>query len=143
MLGILYSFLAGVFITLQGVFNARVSSKIGQLETTVIVHAVGLAFACVAMFIWGNGSFRRLGEVNKIYLMGGAFGVIIIYSVIKGFTLLGPTYSIAILLVTQLITATVIDSFGLFGTQQIEFDITKPLGILIMIIGIVVFKLRG
>lgn len=39
MLVVIYSLLAGIFITLQGVFNTRVSDKIGLWETTTIVHA--------------------------------------------------------------------------------------------------------
>ena len=80
--------------------------------------------------------------VSKHYLLGGAFGVIIIFSVVKGFTLLGPSYSIAILLITQLIVGTVIDTFGLFGNSQMKFYLTKPIGILVMIVGIIIFKLK-
>ncbi|WFD10539.1 DMT family transporter [Tepidibacter hydrothermalis] len=142
MLGVIFSFIGGIFITIQGVFNTRVSDKIGLWETTVIVHAVGLTVALIVMFIWGEGSFKKLQSVNKLYLIGGAFGVIIIFSVIKGFTLLGPSYSIAILLITQLITGTIIDTFGLFGNPQMKFHLTKPLGILVMIAGIIIFKLK-
>ena len=143
MLGILYSLFAGIFISLQSVFNTRVSNKIGLWETTVIVHAIGLAFACIIMIIWGNGNLKKLESVNKLYLLGGAFGVLIIYSVMKGISLLGVTFSLAILLITQLISATIIDTFGLFGSPQIKFDFTKPLGILVMIVGIIIFKIKG
>lgn len=142
MLGIIYSFLAGVVITIQGVFNTRVSDKIGLWETTVLVHAVGLTVALIVMFLWGEGSLKKVGEVSKIYLMGGAFGVVIIFSVIKGFTLLGPSYSIAILLITQLIVGLLIDTFGLFGNPQMKFYITKPIGLIVVFIGIVIFKLK-
>lgn len=143
MLGIIYSFLAGILISLQGVFNTRVSEKIGLWETTVIVHAIGLTFALIIMPIWGDGSITRLGTVDKFYLLGGIFGVVIVFSVMKGISLLGATFSVAILLITQLIFATIIDIFGLFGSSPIKFSFTKPLGILIMIIGIVIFKLKG
>lgn len=143
MLGILYSVLAGIFVSLQGVFNTRVSDKIGLFETTAVVHAVGLIVAVVTTLVLGDGSIKKLQEVNKLYLLGGAFGVVIVYSVIKGISLLGATFSVAIMLIIQLIVATTIDLFGLFGSQQIKFDFTKPLGILIMIAGIIVFKLRG
>lgn len=142
MLGVIYSIIAGILISLQGVFNTRVSDKIGQWETITIVHAIGLIFAFFIMLIWGNGNFKRLDSVNKLYLLGGAFGVIIIFSVIKGISLLGAAFSVAILLITQLICATIIDTFGLFGSPQIKFDFTKLLGILIMIGGIIIFKLK-
>jgi transporter family-2 protein len=143
MLGILYSVLAGIFVSLQSVFNTRLSDKIGLFETTTVVHAVGFGVALITMLIWGNGSLKRINEVNKLYLLGGAFGVIIVYSVMRGMSLLGTAYAIEIQLVAQLIVATIIDTFGLFGVPQIKFDVTKPLGILLMIAGIIVFKLKG
>jgi len=143
MVGAVYSIIAGFFISLQGVFNTRVSDKIGLWETNTIVHATGLIFTFAVMMLFGNGSFQRLGEVNKIYLLGGIFGVVIVFSVMKGISLLGSTYSVAVLLVTQLIIATIIDSFGLFGNQQIRFDFTKPLGVAVMIAGIIIFKFKG
>lgn len=142
MLGIIYSILAGFFITVQGVFNTRVGDKIGTLETTVVVHMVGLVTALLAVYLWGEGSFKKIGEVNKLYLVGGMFGVIIIYSIMISFTLLGPTYAISILLITQLLVGLAIDAFGLFGTEKIQLAITKPIGILIMLAGIIVFQLK-
>lgn len=141
--GILFSFLAGILITLQGVFNSRASEKLGLWETNTVVHVLGLSLTLVCLMFLGNGSFKRIGEVNYLYLIGGCFGAIIVFSTIKGITTLGPTLSIAILLVTQLVVATIIDCCGLFGTPPIKFDITKVLGIIMMIGGIFVFKLRG
>ncbi|MEA4827691.1 MAG: DMT family transporter [Clostridium sp.] len=143
MIGVLFSILAGIFISLQGVFNTRVSDKIGLWETTTIVHAIGFIFALIIMFIFGNGNLKKLDEVNKLYLVGGVFGVVIVFSVIKGISLLGATFSVSILLITQLIIATIIDCLGLFGSPQIKFDFTKPLGVLVMVIGIIIFKSRG
>ena len=143
MKGILFSIAAGVFISLQGVFNTRLGEKIGFWETNTFVHASGLVFTLIMLLAAGTGSFARLGEVNKLYMLGGVLGVLIIFSVMNAISALGATYCIAILLVTQLIAATIIDSFGLFGSPVIKFDITKLLGIAIMIAGIVVFKLKG
>ncbi|MCG8482029.1 MAG: DMT family transporter [Clostridia bacterium] len=143
MIGIIFSLIAGLFISLQGVFNTRVSDKIGIWETTTIVHASGLICAVFMMIAFGNGSIEKYSEVNKFYLLGGVFGVIIIFSVMKGISILGPTLSVSIILVTQLVMATLIDSFGLFENPQIKFDFTKPLGVVIMIIGIIIFKLKG
>ncbi len=143
MLGIIFSLIAGIFVSLQSVFNTRVSDKIGLFETTVIVHAIGLAVALVAKFILGDGSFKGLYEVNKLYLLGGAFGVIVVFSVMKGISQLGASLSVAIQLISQLVIAMIIDAFGLFGSPQIKLDYTKPLGLLIMIAGIIVFKLKG
>lgn len=143
MLGIIFSIIAGLFIGLQNVFNARISEKIGTIETTVVVHGIGLAVAILAMLLWGDRNFKGLKELNKLYLLGGAIGVVVVFCVTKGVTLLGTTYAVAIQIITQLIVSTIIDTKGLFGAQRIQFNYTKPLGIVIMILGIIVFKSRG
>lgn len=143
MLGIIFSIVAGIFMSLQGVFNTRLSAKIGLWETNFIVQATGLLLTTVALLIAGSGSFKNARTTNKIYYLGGFLGVIIIYSVMKGIQSLGPTYSIAVILIAQLAAAGVIDAFGLFGSASIKFSITKIVGILIMIIGIIIFKWKG
>lgn len=143
MKGIIFAIAAGVFISLQSVFNTRLGEKIGFWETNTFVHGTGFAFTFILMMAMGSGSFTRLGEASKLYWLGGLLGVMILFSVMNAISALGATYSVAILLVTQLIAATVIDSCGLFGSPVIRFDITKFLGLAIMIAGIIVFKLKG
>ena len=143
MKGIVFSIAAGIFISLQGVFNTRLSEKIGFWETNTFVHGTGFLLTFIIMMAVRSGNITKLGEANKLYLVGGVLGVLILFSVMNAISALGATYSVAILLVTQLIAATIIDSFGLFDSPVIRFDITKFLGIAIMIAGIVVFKLKG
>lgn len=143
MIGILYSMLAGIFTSLQSVFNTRASEKIGLWETTTIVHMSGLILSLIIMVLFGNGSLKKITEVNGIYLLGGVFGVIAVYSVMRGISLLGVTFSVSLVLITQLIVSAIVDIFGLFGNPQIKIDFTKPLGALLMIVGIIIFKFKG
>lgn len=143
MIGAILSILGGILISFQGVFNTRLSDKVGLWETTAIVHAVGLAFSLCIISIFAKGNISRIVEVNKLYLIGGVFGVIIVFCTMKGITLLGPTFSVSLIIISQLIICTIIDTFGLFGNPQIKFDFTKLIGIFIMIFGLFVFKLKG
>jgi transporter family-2 protein len=130
-------------MSLQGVFNTRLGEKIGLWETNVFVQGTGLIVTLIILLIAGNGNLKAIKEVNKLYLLGGVLGAIIIFSVMKGITSLGPTYSIATILVAQLLAAGMIDSFGIFGAEQIKFTLSKYIGVGIMIIGIIVFKWKG
>ncbi|MFD3155451.1 DMT family transporter [Haloimpatiens sp. FM7330] len=143
MIGLLMSILAGICMSIQGVFNTRVSEKIGLWETNVIVHATGLVLTLIILFFAGSGNFKNLKQTNKLYLLGGVIGALIIFFVMEGIEHLGPTYSISTILIAQLAAAGIIDAFGLFGSDQIKFTLTKYIGIAIMIIGIVVFKWKG
>ncbi|MDW7669720.1 MAG: DMT family transporter [Bacillota bacterium] len=143
MLGVLFATLGGLFVSLQNVFNTRISDKVGFIEATAVVHLVGLVFAIAAVILFGKGNLRNVTEVNKIYLLAGFFGVMIIFNIMKGISYLGTTYAVAIVIISQLTFATIIDTFGLFGMPQIKLVLSKPIGILIMIAGIIVFNLKG
>ena len=143
MTGVLFSLIAGIFIAMQMAFNARVSEHVGLWETTTIVHAVGFLFSLVMLMLFSDGQIGKWTEINKLYLLGGIFGVIVIYSMTRSVLSIGTTLAVSVLLVSQLTSALMIDMFGLFGTQKIIVDWTKPAGIFIIIIGIVVFKIRG
>lgn len=140
MLGIIFSIIAGVAMSLQGVFNTRLGEKIGTWETNVFVQATGLALCAIIFFMAGNGSFKNIKDVNKLYLLGGLLGVIIIFTVMMGIKSLGPTCSISIILIAQLTAAALIDAFGLFDTSKLAFGTTKIIGFLIMLAGIIIFK---
>ncbi|PLR77358.1 hypothetical protein CVD25_07600 [Bacillus canaveralius] len=142
MLGLFYSVLAGIFISLQSVFNTRVSEKLGLWQTNTIVHGLGFLVSLAVFLIIKDGTIQRINDVNKVYLLGGAFGAVVVFSVMKGITLLGPAYSVSLLLVSQLIIALLIDSFGFFGIDKVPFTANKLVGIAIMILGIFVFKLK-
>lgn len=142
-IGIFYSLLAGMVVALQNVFSTRVGDKIGMWETTFVVHLIGFIFALIMVVIVGNGNLKNISEVNKIYLLGGVLGVFIIFSVTNSITALGASLTMSLMVISQLIFATVIDTFGLFGTEKIPFDFTKLMGLIIMIVGVVVFKSKG
>ena len=127
-------------MSLQGVFNTRLGDKIGTWETNVIVQATGLILSLIALFIAGSGSFKNIKDANKLYLLGGALGVIIIITVMMGIKSLGPTCAISIILVAQLTAAALIDAFGLFDSAKVTFGTTKIIGVIVMIAGILIFK---
>lgn len=141
MMGVIFSIIAGVAMSLQGVFNTRLGDKIGTWETNVIVQASGLALSIVALLIAGSsGNFKNIKDTNKLYLLGGALGVVIIITVMMGIKSLGPTCAISIILIAQLTSAALIDAFGLFDSAKIAFGATKIIGVIVMIAGILLFK---
>lgn len=140
MIGILFSIIAGAFMSLQGVFNTKLSEKIGSWETNFVVQLSGAVLTLIIMLIFGKGELREIKNANKLYLFGGVLGVAIIFTVMEGMKNLGPTYAVATILVAQLITAALIEAFGLFEASKVKFTLNEIIGVVIMIIGIIVFK---
>ncbi|GKH51451.1 membrane protein [Eubacteriales bacterium] len=140
MIGILFSIIAGMAMSIQGVMNTRLSEKIGLYESNLFVQGTAFLLSIVAALILGQGNFGPLGEVNRIYLFGGVLGLVITITVMLGIQGLSPTISISIILISQLLVAALIDAFGLLGAERVSFDWTKYLGIAMMIAGVVLFK---
>lgn len=142
MLGVLLSIVAGAAMSLQGVFNARLGEKIGLLESNMFVQGTAFVLSLAAMFVAGNGNLAALGQTNRLYLLGGALGLVITLTVMVGMQSLGPTVAVSVILIAQLLVAAVIDALGLFGVEQTAFVWTKYLGMALMIGGVLVFKLQ-
>ena len=140
MIMMIFAIISGISMTLQGVLNTRLSSKIGIFETNVIVQGTALLLTLIISFFFGKGDYRMIRDVNKFYLLGGVLGVIIIFTVMKSIDSMGATYAIAVILVAQLISAAIIDALGLFGSEKISFNLKEVFGVLIMISGIILFK---
>jgi transporter family-2 protein len=140
LMGIIFSIIAGIAMSLQGVFNTRVESRIGTWETNAIVQGSAFVITIILALTIGKGSFKNIKDVSKIYLLGGVLGVIIIFTVIEGIKNLGATYSIATILIAQLTAAALIDALGLFECKKISFGLNEILGVMIMIAGIIIFK---
>lgn len=142
MQGIMFAVMAGVFISLQTVFNTRVSEKVGSWATTTLVLGLGFTTSLPIFLVMDDTSLFALGSINKLYLLGGVLGVGIVFSIMQAIRLLGPAYAISIVLVAQLTLAVLIDTFGWFGFETIPFTLNKMIGLGLMIVGIIVYKLK-
>ena len=141
--GFLYAIAAGIAMSLQGVFNTRLSEKIGTWQTNVFVQGTALLLALVILFLSKDGSFSNIKSVNKLYLSGGVLAVIITFTVMKGMSSIGVTPAVSTILIAQLVAAALIDGCGLFDTACIKFSFTKVIGTAVMIAGILIFKYKG
>ncbi len=143
MLGVIFSVIAGAAMSFQGVMNTRLSDKIGLYESNTFVQGTAFLLSLIVTLILGKGDFGKLVTVNKLYLLGGVLGIIITITVMLGIGKLSPTVAISVILIAQLITAALIDAFGILGSEKVSFDFTKLLGIALMIGGVIVFKLKS
>ncbi len=140
MLGFIFSAVAGAAMSIQGVFNTRLSEKIGLYESNVFVQGTAFVLSLIALFILGKGNFREIASVPKYYLLGGVLGIVITITVMLGISNLTPTVAISTILIAQLLVAALIDAFGWFGAEKIAFGWNKYLGMAMMIGGMLLFK---
>lgn len=140
MMGFVFAVISGAAMSIQGVMNTRLGEKIGMYEANMYVQGTAFILSLIVMFLFGNGSIRGIADVNKLYLLGGVLGLIITITVMRSVSSLNPTLAISVILISQLITAALIDAFGLMESERMAFDWTKYLGIALMICGVMLFK---
>ena len=140
--GIIFSIIAGMTMSVQGVMNTRLGEGIGNMEANTFVQGTAFALALIVLIFWRQGSFTALGQVNKLYWLGGVLGIVITLTVMLGIKSLGTTLSISIILISQLLIAAVIDAFGLMGSEKVAFGWSKYVGLALMTGGMLLFKYK-
>lgn len=143
MWGFLIAMLSGVLMSVQGVFNTGVTKESGPWLTNSFVQLTGFA-VCLVFYL-----FTELGKVpvgkllqvdHKYMLLGGVIGAFITLTVIKSMADLGPAKAILAIVISQTLVGYLIEVLGLFGVEKVPFSITKLAGILVAIVGLVIFK---
>ena len=134
------SAIAGATMSFQGVINTRLSDKIGLWESNVFAQGTAFILSLIVMLIWGKGSFSALGGTERVYWLGGVLGLIITVTVMLSVKGLGPTAAVSVILITQLLTAALIDAFGLLGSEKLPFGWNKYVALGLMAGGMLLFK---
>ncbi|MCD7035142.1 DMT family transporter [Metabacillus sp. GX 13764] len=141
MKGILFAFFGGVFITLQGAANSRIGQDIGTWQAAAITQMTGFILALILMFLLKDKSWRQFKQVKPIYLLGGSFAAIVIFSNVTAIHLVGMTITISALLIAQLCVAFLTDSCGWFGTKKQKMRWIQFIGIGLMAAGVIVISM--
>ena len=129
-------------MSIQGVMNTRLSEKIGLYESNAYVQGTAFLISLITLIFLKNGNFSAICSVNKLYLFGGVLGIVITITVMLGVKSLGPVMAIAVILISQLFVAAIIDAFGIMDSQKVAFTWNKYAGIALMIGGVILFKLQ-
>lgn len=142
LLGIVFSIAAGMAMSVQGVMNTRLGEGIGTMEANAFVQGTAFALALAVLIFWRQGSFSQLGQVSKLYWLGGVLGIVITVTVMLGIKSLGTTLAVSVILISQLLVAACIDAFGLMGSEKLAFTWHKYAGLALMTGGMLLFKCR-
>lgn len=128
---------SGVTMALQGSLNAALGKVIGLLETTFIVHLIGLGVVAVLLFVFslGSGRLGQFAQAPWYTYLGGALGVLIIYGVVRSIPKVGVAPATTAIILGQVLTASLIDHFGLFGMERLPFTWHWVAGTLLMAAG--------
>lgn len=141
MTGFLIALLSGALMSVQGVFNTRVTDTAGMWVSNAWVQFSAFLLCFVVWLFTGRDSILALAKVEPKYaLLGGVIGAGITWTVIKSMQQLGPAKAVLIIVVSQIAVAYLIELFGLFGAEKAAFEWRKIGGLILAIIGTVIFE---
>jgi transporter family-2 protein len=142
MVGFIIAIISGALMSIQGVFNTKVTENSSLWAANVFVQFTALIVCLGAWFITDRTSFKAVITVEPKYtLLGGVLGAFITFTVIKSMDALGPAKAVMLIVIAQLIVAYAIELFGLFGVEKADFSWRKVIGMVVAIVGVVVFKI--
>ena len=135
---------AGIGIHVLAALNASLGRTIGApAAASVVLFAVALISARVVVLITGPAAIANVASAPKHLLFAG---VLIAFYVLT-ITYIAPHFGIGnavfFVLLGQLISAALIDHFGLFGALQTPLTLTRATGIAVMAAGVFLTQITG
>lgn len=141
MWGFIVALVSGALMSVQGVFNTEVTKQTSLWVSTGWVQFSAFVVCVLAWLFTGRESVGALWQVDQKYtLLGGVIGAFITITVIQSMSALGPARAAMLIVISQLAVAYVIELFGMFGVDRQPFEWRKILGMVISIVGIIIFK---
>ena len=142
MLGIIIAIVSGALMSVQGVFNSNFTKQTNLWFANCIIQ---FSAFIMCLLIWlitkpgGNISMLYNME-DKYVLLGGIIGSFITFTVINSMNRHGPAKAVMIIVVAQILVAYIIELCGMFGVEKAAFEMKKLFGVVIAIIGIIMFS---
>lgn len=129
--------LAGVGIPVLAALNAQLGGRIGSpAAAATVLFVVAFLTALVVALAVGPQGFSKLGGAPKHLFLAGALIAFYVLSI----TFIAPHFGIGnavfFVLLGQLISAALIDHYGLFGAQVSPVSLIRAAGIATMAVGV-------
>ncbi|WP_338550825.1 DMT family transporter [Roseovarius phycicola] len=131
--------LAGIAVPLLAALNAALGVRLGSpVAAAAILFTVAFLATLVVLLIHGPSAISGVAKVPKHLLLGGVLIAFYVLSI----TFIAPRFGVGnavfFVLLGQLISAALIDQFGLFGNPISPLSLTRAAGIGLMAAGVFV-----
>lgn len=130
------AFIAGLAVTLQGQFMGLMDRALGTKESIFITYASGGLMITLLMLATGGGNLKNWQGVPWYAFGAGILGLIIVGSIGYVIPRLGVAKGFTLIVASQFVIASLIDHYGFFGAAVRSMDLTRLLGLSLMLIGV-------
>ena len=143
-LAALFTFVAGIAAALQVAINGRLGGRIGTLEAATFQTVVAL-LVFVGVTLAARGGFGGIADGFRAppwMWLGGLMGFVIVTAITYAPGRISNLAVAGILIAAQLVMATLIDRFGLFGFERVGLGWSRVLGLVLLGAGAVLVLRR-
>ena len=129
--------IAGICVPILAVLNAGLGKELGSAPAAcVILSLVALVTSAIILLATGPQAILNTFSSSKHLFFGGVLFIVYILSI----TFIAPKFglgnAIFFILLGQILSASIIDHFGLFGAISQSLSYQRITGIFIMVLGI-------
>lgn len=132
---LLIAAIAGVAIATQGQFIGAIDRALGPITTVFITYAGGGLLATL-IWLFTRRSLSNIRDVPWYSWTAGLLGLIIVGAIGYATPRLGLSRAMIVIVGAQLLTAVVIDHFGLFGAPVRTVDLSRAAGVILAFAGV-------
>ena len=132
-----FSLIAGLGIPAMVAINSSLGVKLNSPNAAVVIlFFTGLCLSILVFMLSEPNTTNKLNDISPVYFIGGAIVVLYIVAVTWVAPQFGVGSTIFFVLLGQLLSAAIIDHYGLFGAPKYSIDYQRVLGIIVMSIGV-------
>ena len=136
--------LAGIGIPVLAALNAALGQRMGSAPAAaVILFCVALTVAALATLATGPSALARAAGAPPHLFLAGTLVAFYVLSVTAIAPRFGVGNAVFFVLVGQLISAAIIDHFGLFGAKVKPLDLARGAGLALMAMGVLLTQRSG
>jgi transporter family-2 protein len=129
---VLVSIAAGAMIALQQPINAALARQVGSGWSTFVSFTAGMVISLGVSLAMGNAPSQLLRIVQAPWwqwIGGGLCGALLVLGLVVAVPRIGVTPVVFASLAGQILTALVLDHFGLLGVERTPMDWRRALAI--------------
>ncbi|MCG9576933.1 MULTISPECIES: DMT family transporter [Vibrio] len=135
ILTVVIGLIGGIAVGTQTPIAGAMSQRVGGAASSFIVHLGGLVASGVLLLSRRGENIEQWRELPWYMLCSGGLGLVLFLTVSHTIPKLGAVSGVTLIIVGQLVAGLAIDYLGAFGTVPRDLEITKIIGLTLLLIG--------
>lgn len=131
----LFVLIGGVAVGIQSPISSFIGQRLGTVESIFTVQLSGTVLAGLLLLAKGGGNAAQIPRLPWYALLAGVFSLIVIAAINVAIPRIGVGATITLIVAGQVIIGLIADQFGWFGADVRPVDVTRVLGVGILLLG--------